>query len=131
MKLIEWREEFSVGNDAIDDDHEHLIEQINQLYELLRQPMDVLSIEHMLNDIQTDISAHFALEELLMHEANYAEYQLHKDDHQKLLDQINDLAFSFGEDHETGKALLVRQLSDWFSQHFSSFDMRLHSQLDH
>ena len=129
--MIEWREEFSVGNDAIDRDHEHLIEQINQLYELLEQPMDILSIEHMLSNIQADISAHFALEELLMREANYVEYQAHKDDHQKLLDQIHDLAFSFEEDHETGRVILVNQMSDWFSQHFSSFDMRLHAQLDH
>lgn len=129
--MIAWREEFSVGNDAIDHDHEHLIEQINQLYELLGQPMDILSIEHMLSGIQTDISAHFALEELLMREAGYPEYQAHKDDHEKLLDQIHDLAFSFSEDPETGRALMVNQLSDWFSRHFSGFDMRLHNQLPH
>lgn len=31
MALIKWNESFSVGNDAIDREHEHLIEQINQL----------------------------------------------------------------------------------------------------
>ena len=129
--MIEWRKEFSVGNEAIDHEHEHMIEQINQLYELLGQPMDVLNIEMMLGDIQADISAHFALEELLMREANYAEFEAHKDDHEDLLDQIHDLMFSFAEDPDAGRELLVNQLSDWFGRHFATFDARLHKQLDH
>ena len=131
MTMIEWSDEFSVGNDAIDHEHEHLIEQINQLYALLDQPMDTLAIEAMLDNLQTDISAHFALEELLMREADYVEYQAHKDDHEDLLDQIHDLIFSFAEDAETGRALLTNKLSAWFGRHFTSFDARLHNQLIH
>lgn len=129
MALIEWRKEFSIGNDAIDHEHKHLIDQVNHLYELLEQPLDELNIEAMLGDIQADISAHFALEELLMREANYEEYEAHKDDHEDLLDQIHTMIFSFTEDTESGRELLMKDLSDWFSRHFSTFDARLHNQL--
>ena len=130
MALIEWRQEYSVGNAAIDHEHEHLIEQINQLYEQLGHPLDAVTIEAMLGDIQADISAHFALEELLMREADFAEYEDHKEDHEDLLDQIHDLIFSFSEDPDSGRELLMNQLSDWFGRHFASFDARLHHQLD-
>ena len=130
MALIEWRKEFSVGNDAIDHEHAHMIGQINELYDMLGQPMDALSIEIMLGDIQADISAHFALEELLMRDAGYAEYEAHKEDHEELLDQIHDMVFSFADDPESGRILLMNQLSDWFGRHFASFDARLHKQLD-
>ena len=129
MALIEWRKEFSVGNEAIDHEHKHMIEQINHLYKLLEQPMDAEDAETMLGDIQADISAHFALEELLMRKANYAEYEAHKKDHEDLLDQIHNLIFSFAKDPEAGQELLMNQLSDWFSRHFSTFDSRLHKQL--
>ena len=129
MALIEWRQEFSVGNAAIDHEHEQMIEQINDLYEQLGHPVDALTIEAMLGDIQADISAHFALEELLMREAHYAEYEDHKEDHEDLLDQIHDLMFSFSEDPNVGRELLMNQLSDWFGRHFASFDARLHRQL--
>ena len=129
MVLIEWREEFSVGNDSIDLEHEHMIEQINELYEQLSGPLDALAIEAMLGDIQADISAHFALEELLMREAGYAEYEDHKNDHEDLLDQIHDLMFSFADDPDSGRELLMNKLSDWFGRHFASFDARLHRQL--
>lgn len=129
MAQIEWNEEFSVGNAAIDQEHEHLIEQINQLYYELNHSADPATIEAILGDLQADISAHFALEELLMQEAGFSEFEDHKEDHQHLLDQIHDMIFSFHEDPESGRELLINKLSDWFSNHFRSFDARLHQQL--
>ena len=129
MAQIEWTQEFSIGNATIDQEHELLIAQINRLCEELNLPMDSSTIESMLADIQTDISTHFAVEELLMQEANYAEFEDHKQDHERLLDQIQDMIFHFAEDPDSGRELLANRLSDWFSQHFKGFDARLHNQL--
>jgi hemerythrin len=129
MAQIEWTQEFSIGHDKIDQEHVLLIAQINRLYEQLKLPMDSSTIESMLADIQTDISTHFALEELLMQEANYAEFEDHRRDHELLLDQIQDMIFHFTEDPDSGRELLANRLSDWFSQHFKGFDARLHDQL--
>ncbi len=129
MALLEWKPEFSVGNPSIDHEHEQMIRQINVLYEQLSEPVDAESIEAVLGEIHADISAHFALEERLMRQAGYHEYEQHKDDHEDLLDQIHDLMDSFSEDPEAGQKLLKKQLSDWFGHHFASFDARLHQQL--
>lgn len=129
MALLEWKPEYSVGNAAIDHEHEHMIQQINRLYEKLSEPVDAETVEAVLGEIHADISAHFALEERLMRESNYIEYEDHKDDHEDLLDQIHDLMDSFYQNPEAGQRLLKSQLSDWFGRHFSSFDARLHQQL--
>lgn len=129
MAQIEWKEEYSIGNASVDEEHELLITQINKLYQQLNQPLDTMVIESMLSDIQTDISTHFALEELLMQEAGFAEFEDHKQDHERLLDQIGDMIFHFTEDPESGRELLINRLSDWFSNHFRGFDSRLHNQL--
>jgi len=129
MAQIEWKDEFCIGHAAVDQEHELLVAQINRLYDQLSLPMDTLTIENMLGDIQADISTHFALEELLMEEAGFSEYEEHKQDHERLLDQIHDLIFHFEEDPGRGKELLKSSLSDWFSNHFRSFDARLHNQL--
>jgi len=122
-------QEFSIGNASVDQEHELLIDQINQIYEQLNLPLDTVTIEALLVDIQTDISTHFALEELLMQEAGYAEFEGHRQDHERLLDQINDLIFHFAVDPETGREILANRLSDWFGHHFRTFDARLHNQL--
>ena len=129
MAQIEWTPAYSIGNAAVDQEHELLIAQINKLYDQLSLPMDSIAIEAMLADIQEDISAHFALEELLMQKAGFAEYETHKQDHERLLDQIQDMIFHFTEDPDSGKELLAKRLSDWFSHHFKGFDARLHNQL--
>jgi hemerythrin len=130
MAQIEWTEAFSVGNPRVDQEHETLIAQINQIYEQLSLPADVATIESMLAELQDDISTHFAVEELLMHEAGFAELEAHREDHEHLLDQIHDLIFHFTEDPDKGKELLINRLSDWFSNHFKGFDARLHDQLE-
>jgi len=130
MAQIEWRDEFSLGNDAVDEEHRQLIVQINQLYDQLAMPMDVLAIESLLAELQADISAHFALEELLMEQSGFKELEAHRQDHQLLLDEINDLIFQFEEDPAHGRKILASTLSAWFSDHFTSFDARLHGQLN-
>lgn len=127
--MLEWRRDYSVGNDAVDNDHQSLIEKINQIYAGLHESADTIAIETMLEELQTDISEHFALEELLMHQAGFSEYEHHKKDHESLLDQINDMIFHFSEDPQAGRELLLKQLSDWFAHHFTTFDVRLHDQL--
>ena len=129
MAQIEWKDEYSIGIASVDREHESLITQINKLYEQLELPLDTETIESMLADIQVDISTHFALEELLMQEAGFAEFEDHKQDHERLLDQIDDMIFHFTEDPESGRELLINRLSDWFSHHFKGFDTRLHNQL--
>lgn len=129
MAQIEWKAEYAVGNAAVDQEHELLIAQINQIYDQLALPLDAVGIETLLADLQADISTHFALEELLMEEAGFAEYEAHRQDHERLLDQIHDMMFYFSEDPEEGREMLKNSLSDWFSQHFRGFDARLHGQL--
>jgi len=129
MVLLEWKPEYSVGNPSIDHEHEHMIQQINYLYEQLTQPLDSDNVEAILGEIHADISAHFALEERLMRKTGYAEYEDHKADHEDLLDQVLDLMDCFFENPEAGQSLLRMKLSDWFSHHFASFDARLHQKL--
>ena len=129
MAKLEWKQEYSTGIASVDNEHKKLIEQINRLYEQLDNTFDVLTIEAMLGEIQVDISAHFALEELLMHEAGYPDYRNHKEDHENLLDQINDIIFCFAANSHACGELLRKNLSDWFSHHFVNFDIPLHGQL--
>jgi len=130
MTLLTWKSEYSVGIEAVDLEHREMIELINELYDEMSDKKNPESIEHFLGDIHATISAHFALEERVMQRSNYSEYEDHKDDHEELLDQIRDLMDSFDSDPDSGLSLLQERLSDWFGSHFSTFDARLHGELD-
>lgn len=103
---------------------------INEIYDEMNLRKDPDSIERFLGDVHAAINAHFALEERIMREADYTEYDAHKDDHEELLDQIRDMMEELLKDPENGFTLLRENLVDWFVNHFSTFDARLHSQMN-
>jgi hemerythrin len=129
MSLLQWKPEFSIGIDAMDDEHREMIDLINETYQRLASDAGRDQVEECLGEIFNTISMHFALEEKMMRKAQYTEFQAHKDDHEDLLDRLRDLMDEFADDSEAGAAQLEQSLSDWFGGHFSTFDARLHGQL--
>ena len=131
MALIEWREEYCTGIKGVDYEHEQLIRQINAVHALITDQADRSLVIDSLGEIYGSISAHFALEERIMREQSYFEYEEHKADHEELLDDIREIM----ENYEMGAYLdyedtLAAHLNDWFTNHFKTKDARLHAYLD-
>jgi hemerythrin-like metal-binding protein len=133
MPLLEWRDEFKTGNPSVDHEHRELIELINELHEKLRRTSrNTGEISDYLGEIYAQISAHFALEERLMKEKEYADYPEHKADHDRLLNGIGDIM----DDYDSGsfddmEEELSKRLQNWFATHFSTLDVKLHALLGH
>ena len=130
MSLLQWKPEYSVGIQSMDDEHREMIELINATYEKLKSNADADQVEEYLGEIFSTISMHFALEERIMRNVAYGEFQAHKDDHEVLLDRLRDLMDDFFVDPASGASRLEQSLSNWFAGHFSTFDARLHGELD-
>jgi hemerythrin len=130
MTLLNWKPEYSVGVESVDFEHREMIDLINAIYDAIEDKKNPQSIEHFLGEVHTTISAHFALEERVMRNANYEEFEAHKEDHEELLDEIRDLMDRYFDAPDRGLQLLQENLSGWFAGHFSTFDARLHGKLD-
>jgi len=126
MSLVEWREEFCTGISDIDYDHEQLIELINSLYKLLEQQSEKQKILNCLGDIYANIATHFMLEELTMKKNSYDQYEEHKNDHNRLLDDIYDIKENFEKSDDLNNQTLEEKMNDWFIIHFKTHDARLH-----
>lgn len=131
MTLLQWKPEYSVGIDSMDDEHREMMRLINDTYAELESGADADQVNQCLGDIFNTISMHFALEEKMMKDGAYDEFQAHKDDHEKLLDELRDLMDDYYDHSITGTSALEKSLSGWFSTHFSTFDARLHGKLSH
>ena len=132
MKYLQWDEKYSVGVDSVDYEHQNLMDMINMIYAELEDRRDIAEITQTVSDVHAEISAHFALEERIMRQAGYEGFAAHKNDHEDLLDQIRSMMDAIEDDPEPALDMLSEQLADWFSNHFATFDARLHSKLgDH
>lgn len=126
MSLIEWREEFCTGISGVDYEHQELIKQINSIYKMINDRANRENIIDGLGDIYGSISAHFALEEQMMERHNYDHFKLHQADHERLLDDIQEISEEFEESKELNNEKFKKKLDDWFQIHFSTHDARLH-----
>lgn len=129
MAVIEWKDDFSTGNAAVDHEHKTLIGLLNQLFALLEDDGagDDDETQDLLEEVNAAIGAHFALEEAIMRARKYDELARHKADHERLLDEIRGLM----DEHRAGsfawsRDALGRRLNEWFVEHFRTLDSRLH-----
>lgn len=126
MDLIEWKDEFVIGEEGVDYEHQELIKSINSIYRLVEEGGSREQIISRLGDIYGSISAHFALEERVMQKHHYANYSEHGEDHEKLLDQICEITDEVERGGEFDKARFNATLNDWFLIHFNTHDAKLH-----
>jgi hemerythrin-like metal-binding protein len=130
MSLIEWDENYSVGVAAVDHEHRELIGLVNEAHDRLMRPGAADAVMDFLGEIFARISAHFALEEQIMRVRNYDQYDAHKADHERLLDEIRDMMDDYEDGELFSEALLAQQLQTWFAGHFRTHDARLHRYLN-
>lgn len=129
MALLEWKEEYSTGIEDIDDEHKDLIDVINRLHDLLLADDAKLTVPAFFDRLLNGVSTHFALEERIMGESNYPDLAAHREDHERLLGEIRDLVEAFAQAEEIDSVDLAMRLEPWFSHHFATHDLRLHSTL--
>ena len=128
MALLEWKDAYRTGFGSIDYEHENMISSINQIFE--SGDGDKEELLAALAEIHALIEAHFALEEKIMRDQKYPAYLEHKQDHERLLDDILDImdAVEKTGDLDTTEAL-GKRMTAWFGVHFSSLDKDLHTMM--
>lgn len=127
--LLQWKDEYSVGIEAVDYEHKQLIELINRLHDELGAKESKLTVPAFLGDLLKGISAHFALEERFMRDHDYDRLASHKDDHERLLDELRDIMETFESAEEIDTVALSGRLDTWFTRHFRTHDAELHRTL--
>lgn len=124
--LIEWREDFRIGLPEVDQEHRELIDSINRLHREIVVGVPIARVTGALGDIHAAITSHFALEEKGMQALHYDEFEAHKNEHERLLDEILDILDEVAASGRYDPQVLSSRLAEWFTGHFKTFDARLH-----
>lgn len=128
ITLLEWREDYFLGIDAVDREHRELVECINTLYNEWLRAGDASGTGHFLSELHALTSAHFSQEEAMMRSQRYDEYEGHRRDHKRLLDSIRFRMDDYADGTWVDIEAFSRELSDWFADHFRSHDARLYNE---
>ncbi|WP_459481479.1 bacteriohemerythrin [Clostridium saccharoperbutylacetonicum] len=94
--MLIWKNEYSIGVDIIDKQHEHLFDIGNQAYELLKNELRVDKydeIVQILEDLRQYTKFHFETEENYMAQINYPQLSDQKMEHENFIKKISDIDF--------------------------------------
>lgn len=125
MILVPWRDDYRVGAKSVDDEHRALVDRINRLYDQLMVEEDPQAVAAFFGGLINAITEHFVREERYMRERGYDLLPEHREDYERLLDDIRTLIAEFDRNEEEGRDDLATRLDGWLSYHFDTHDARL------
>ncbi|MDW5418378.1 bacteriohemerythrin [Iodobacter sp. CM08] len=121
--FFEWTDELSVGIQEIDEQHKVLIDLLNELHDAIRQHHGSEASVQILGRLADYTRTHFTVEESLMRILGYPDYDAHKQHHEDLINQMNELQLRLS----AGEAVtfeLMHFLRHWLTNHIMEGDKR-------
>jgi hemerythrin len=122
---LQWRDDLNVGIDFIDTDHQKLAELLIELSGLLRPGEARAAALEKLDEIIEFTRQHFRLEERLMAESDYDQFEQHKQAHETLLREIVTRRQHLTGDDEGVRHEIMDYLEHWLTSHILGSDQQL------
>ncbi|MDC5720113.1 bacteriohemerythrin [Vibrio europaeus] len=120
-KLMEWNTQLDIGLDEINRQHRALLHLINELYYLLKHNYGLSSIKRVVQGLIDYTANHFAYEEILFEQIEYAQTQDHIAKHQHLVKQVLEFQSRVERGEDIGDELMDF-LKNWLRQHIMGED---------
>lgn len=127
MNAFEWHDEYSVGDAAIDSQHQKIIDILNHLHELLNAETvpDHAAAGKVFDQLAEYVMTHFAYEEQRMSDSGYPVDRIaeHRKQHNALLGKVQQIM----DAHENGDNQALAELlpylyGDWLIDHICHTD---------
>ena len=116
---IQWSDEFSIGIEAIDDDHKILLEQVNKCQKLVAG--DDENIGEILDNLGRYTTSHFKREEIVMESCGYPGLANHRQVHKLLIKQLEEKRQLYQQGLLNEQTLSVF-LTSWLMDHIKTMD---------
>lgn len=124
---IEWRPEYRVGVEKIDQQHEGLFGMFNELGDALWDGKGKDVIGKTLRYLAEYAADHFHMEEAYMRSCNYPGYSEHKKVHDELVDEVSRFIAKYNLEELPHSAVLevVNRIGTWTRDHVRKMDQEM------
>jgi hemerythrin-like metal-binding protein len=122
MAYFNWNDEFSVGIPSIDQQHQRLVELINQLFQCMKDGGDRMLLGQVVDELVSYTVTHFRAEEDVMRKHNYPDLEDHKKVHENFIEQVGAYVEKIKAGERLPPADVYRFLKDWLVNHIEKQD---------
>ena len=125
MDAMEESTELSFGVASMDREHAGQLGLLNDLKAAVRSGAPDSVVYALLNELVEHTNLHFLSEQLAMKLHAYEAYESHFLEHQRLLDEMQNLKRSLATGMATDKHSLIEALRSWLVVHIQTADKAL------
>ena len=122
MRLIQWQPSFSVGVKMIDEQHQLLVNMINDLYTAMQTESERPVLEKMIGRLAVYAAMHFAREEQYFNRFAYPQTEAHIKAHDDFEDQVYQFEQAFKASTQDLSMAVMNFLSSWLVAHITKTD---------
>ena len=119
---IGWDDAYSVGIDSIDEQHKRLINLINQLQTAVDYSTGEEFEREALDELVDYTKTHFSYEEDLMEKYGYPEFEPHKAQHGRMIQQVEKVLAEYETDQDRAMRHALNFLKEWLINHINGTD---------
>ncbi len=124
-KFLVWKDEYSVGIEAIDRDHKKLLNLINQFQTAVLYRTGREFEQEAFDSLVEYTRTHFRREEDLMEEHGYPDFEPHREQHRQMIAQVEAcMAQYMSEGRQVPLERAVSFLQDWLINHINGTDQQ-------
>lgn len=123
MLNYSWSNDYSVGNDTLNDHHKNLLNLFNDACNLITNKGNREHTIKLISELRVYSIFHFREEEKLMKAAGYDNLDAHIKEHKKFISDVETFKASLTNDAEGLNEELFIFLSNWLMNHIQKTDM--------
>lgn len=109
-----WKKEYESGSKKIDNEHKEMFEILEEAFKEVEDEKREAKIKVTLHHLYEFMKQHFKSEETHMKKINYPEYESHKDIHNKIVKEANELLLNI---NNTNEKLFEKKLALFIDEH--------------
>ncbi len=126
---ILWRNEMSVGNDLIDQDHRYLLCLFNSIEIILSDEEQSDLLPFYFNQLLEYSQFHFDREEKIQLKSDYPGYFEHKQKHQQIAQRLHEINMELQGGKTEFEEDLLGLVKEWIVDHLIKTDLEMQSHL--
>ena len=123
MAFLQWKSEYSVGNDQMDQQHQVLVELINKMHDAMKMGKGSSEAEKIVSEMIEYSAMHFSSEEKLMNQIKFVGLNQHLIEHKSFMTKANEFQEQINSGSFTLSMDIANFLKDWLSNHILVNDM--------
>lgn len=121
LSRIEWKDEYNLGNQEIDGQHQQLFKLANAVL----SEADREGVQWLIMELFHHTRLHFHDEEVFMHSRNYPGLREQQEQHNELIEKLGEVAAGCAKHPEQAQASLRSLMLEWVLLHILESDRKI------